>query len=225
MSKKKILIVIALLITIIISTLILANLNKIKIIYYSYTTGYQKEAIDVFIEEDIYNSVVNNKYSKTLDEIINTEYYQKEFLQDYLNINYIDTKNFLKEISILLNKGYNNNDINTIYKKLTSDGIETLLEEDYLNHWRHTYDDGVITKEATHFDEGVKTYTCTVCGRTKEEAIEKTNEHMFTEWYPSQIEEDKHERVCNCGEKETADCTFDKGKITKQTTTLYIVYF
>ena len=49
-----------------------------------------------------------------------------------------------------------------------------------------TFDDGVVTKEPTHFEEGIKTYTCTVCGRTKEEAVAKTNDHLFGDWYPSQ---------------------------------------
>ena len=37
----------------------------------------------------------------------------------------------------------------------------------------HTWDAGKVTKEATETAEGVKTYTCSVCGRTKTEAIPK----------------------------------------------------
>ena len=37
----------------------------------------------------------------------------------------------------------------------------------------HTWDDGVVTTEATVDAEGVKTYTCSVCGETKTEAIDK----------------------------------------------------
>ncbi|MBO7274297.1 MAG: hypothetical protein J6V22_05525, partial [Clostridia bacterium] len=81
-----------------------------------------------------------------------------------------------------------------------------------------TFDNGVVTKEPTHFEEGIKTYTCTVCGRTKEETVAKTNDHLFGDWYPSQENEDKHERICKCGEKETADCTFDNGVVTKEST-------
>ena len=35
----------------------------------------------------------------------------------------------------------------------------------------HTWNDGEVTKEATVDEEGVMTYTCTVCGETKTEAI------------------------------------------------------
>lgn len=37
----------------------------------------------------------------------------------------------------------------------------------------HKWDDGVVTTEATTEKEGVKTYTCSVCGKTKTEAIAK----------------------------------------------------
>lgn len=37
----------------------------------------------------------------------------------------------------------------------------------------HSYDDGVVTTEPTEQAEGEKTYTCTICGATKTEIIEK----------------------------------------------------
>lgn len=45
----------------------------------------------------------------------------------------------------------------------------------------HKWDDGVVTTPATCGKEGVKTYTCTVCGDTKTEAITPTaNAHKLT---------------------------------------------
>ena len=38
---------------------------------------------------------------------------------------------------------------------------------------QHSWDDGEITKETTTSTEGIKTYTCTVCGHTKDESIAK----------------------------------------------------
>ena len=38
---------------------------------------------------------------------------------------------------------------------------------------KHSYDKGVVTKEPTTAKEGVKTFTCTVCGATKTEKIAK----------------------------------------------------
>ncbi len=44
----------------------------------------------------------------------------------------------------------------------------------------HSYDEGVVTKEATCLEAGVMTYTCTVCGDTYTEEIAKT-EHTESE--------------------------------------------
>ena len=85
-------------------------------------------------------------------------------------------------------------------------------------HDECTYDDGVITKEATHLEEGIKTYTCTVCGETKEEPIAKLPGHNFGIWQQDKENADKHYKECECGEKEIADCTYNEGVITKDAT-------
>ena len=46
----------------------------------------------------------------------------------------------------------------------------------------HTWDDGVVTTEATCSEEGVKTFTCTKCNETKTEVIEKADHDFSTEW-------------------------------------------
>ena len=48
-----------------------------------------------------------------------------------------------------------------------------VLEVVELDATGHTWDAGKVTKEATEAAEGVKTYTCSVCGKTKTEAIPK----------------------------------------------------
>lgn len=54
---------------------------------------------------------------------------------------------------------------------------------------QHTWDEGKVTAEPTCTVEGVKTYTCSVCGATKTEAVPKT-EHVS---YVS------HEEPATCG--------------------------
>lgn len=46
-----------------------------------------------------------------------------------------------------------------------------------INKLGHTWDNGVITKEATETEEGVKTYTCKTCDETKTEKIPVTSHH------------------------------------------------
>lgn len=47
-----------------------------------------------------------------------------------------------------------------------------------INKLGHTWDNGVITKEATETEEGVKTYICKTCGETKTEKIPVTSHHL-----------------------------------------------
>lgn len=69
----------------------------------------------------------------------------------------------------------------------------------------HTWDDGVITKQPTCTEPGVKIYTCS-CGETKTEIIPAG--HNWSDWYivkqATEDEEGLKERVCLIsGEKET----------------------
>lgn len=53
-----------------------------------------------------------------------------------------------------------------------ADGTILLLEGTVLKaKGNHTWNEGRVTKEATLTEEGIKTYTCTVCGETKTEAV------------------------------------------------------
>ena len=44
----------------------------------------------------------------------------------------------------------------------------------------HQWDEGVITKEPTATEPGIKTYTCTVCNKTKTESIATVHVHEYT---------------------------------------------
>ena len=79
-----------------------------------------------------------------------------------------------------------------------------------------TYNAGVVTKEATHYEEGEKLYTCTDCGGTKTETIAKTTEHEWTEWHDNG--DGTHTRACRCNATETKDCTYDDGVVTTEPT-------
>ncbi len=81
----------------------------------------------------------------------------------------------------------------------------------------HTWNDGEATKEATHTEEGEMTYTCTACGETKTEAIDKIADHEFGEWVS--VDGNEHKRECACGETEKAAHAWNDGEVTKEPTT------
>ena len=79
-----------------------------------------------------------------------------------------------------------------------------------------TYDAGVVTTPSTHYEEGVKTFTCTVCDHTKTEPVAKTTEHEWSDW--SDNKDGTHTRSCRCNANETKDCTYDAGVVTTPST-------
>ena len=80
----------------------------------------------------------------------------------------------------------------------------------------HTWDSGKVTEAPTHTKEGTKTYTCTVCGDTKTEKVEKLKEHSYGEW--TKHDDKQHKHSCVCGDTQYAAHTWDAGKVTKAAT-------
>jgi hypothetical protein len=72
-----------------------------------------------------------------------------------------------------------------MYTPVTEHSFSDVWSSNDEKHWKechcgekseeaaHTYDAGKVTKEATASEEGIKTYTCTVCGHVKTESIAK----------------------------------------------------
>ena len=109
----------------------------------------------------------------------------------------------------------------------------TEWKSDNSNHWHecscgeksstaaHTWDNGTVTVKPTTDKEGEKTFTCTVCGKTKTESVEKlpaTHTHSYgTEW---KSDNSNHWHECSCGEKSgTAAHIWDNGTVTVKPTT------
>lgn len=69
-----------------------------------------------------------------------------------------------------------------------------------INKLGHTWDNGVITKEATETEEGVKTYTCKTCGETKTESIPMISHH----WDQGTVSK---EATCTEDGEKTYHCT------------------
>ena len=71
----------------------------------------------------------------------------------------------------------------------------------------HTWNTGVVTKQATCKETGVKTFTCTACSATKTEDVAKTTTHAWGAW--SKKDSGTHARTCSvCGKEETANHSY-----------------
>ena len=121
-NKKRILVLILTLL-IIISTSIYFLIPK--------RYGYQKEVIEVFKKDNVYEKIKETKkYSKTLEVTIIENNYNKDYFDEYLNINYVEKEDFISNINNLLNIGYKSNEINTFYEKIPN-SIEVITSNEY----------------------------------------------------------------------------------------------
>lgn len=130
--KIKPLVILLTIITLI--TTLIFNYSNIKIFYLSKTTNYQPDTISVFLEKDLLDEIKSQKYSQTLEEIINTEYYSDTYIKDYLLINYSEQEDFLPNIQTFLTLGYTSNEINQFYEQLSPESIEILINNDYIKY-------------------------------------------------------------------------------------------
>ena len=96
-------------------------ITHIKLKYLDYNTNTIKILKDIDIDITY--------YSKTLDNISNTKYFNKNNINYYLEINYKDEENFLENINKLIEIGYSVNDINIIYEKLND--VTLITNRDY----------------------------------------------------------------------------------------------
>lgn len=120
-NNKKILILIIVIILILSLVYILLPKNY----------GYKKETIEVFKENNLYEQIKDKKiYSKTLEEAINQNSFNKEYFLEYLDIKYIDKDDFINNINKLLSLGYSSKDINAIYNKIP-DSVNIIIDSKY----------------------------------------------------------------------------------------------
>ena len=87
-----------------------------------------------------------------------------------------------------------------------------------MQYGEHVWDEGVITKPATHLEAGTKNVTCTDCGATKEETVPKDPQHAYGAWEPH--DETQHKQACACGDVQYGEHVWDEGVITKPATHL-----
>ncbi len=84
------------------------------------------------------------------------------------------------------------------------------------NYGSHTYGEFVVTKEATHEEDGSKKQTCSVCGYENIVVIEKLGHTYSNDW---KNDATNHWHECSCGDKkDNAAHTYGEFVVTKDAT-------
>lgn len=122
LRKGRIFITLLLLTIIVVFTL---NIGNIITIVKLKNLKYNSESISIINKNDI----KVDKYSKTLDKIINTNYFILDNTKYYIDIDYKENDNFFENINKLISIGYNAKEINIINNKL--DNIDLILNNEY----------------------------------------------------------------------------------------------
>ncbi len=96
--------------------------------------GYSKESIEQLEKLDILDKVLKNEYSKTLDVALSSNKFKSEYLDLYLNVEYLDKEDFIDKINALNDKGYTIEEINFILSKINYEDITYILESNYIEN-------------------------------------------------------------------------------------------
>ncbi|MBQ6165630.1 MAG: leucine-rich repeat protein [Clostridia bacterium] len=91
-------------------------------------------------------------------------------------------------------------------------------DETHFETAAHTWNAGVVTKQATCEEDGSKICTCTVC-KTKKTVVIPATGHAYGAW--TSVNDEQHRRVCANDEThiETGAHTWNSGVVTKAATT------
>ena len=93
---------------------------------------YNEQATKVLEELNIKDKINKLDYSKTLEVILENNLYQDKYLNEYLNINYLDIEEFPNYINSLLIKNYKSEEINYVLTNFLTN-IDIFLNMDYVD--------------------------------------------------------------------------------------------
>ena len=88
------------------------------------------------------DTILKNDYSKTVEKFLDSDNFDKKYLNLYFEIDYYDNDYFVDSVNNLLNTGYTSIDINNINKKEIkelNDKLENMYVQDISNYLQYEY--------------------------------------------------------------------------------------
>lgn len=93
---------------------------------------YNEKALKIMEEKNLYNKIIKNEYSKTIEVMLESSNLEEKYINDYYKINYVNISNFTTNINSLLDKKYNAEEINYITSNFKNN-INILLDMEHID--------------------------------------------------------------------------------------------
>lgn len=101
--------------------------------------GYSTKSANFILFNNLKSYVVSVGENKTLNKAFGSKDYDKENLEIYQNIKYVDQENFIKNINTLIKKGYSSSNINMIFAHGNSRDVEEFAKRDKIRYLEEFY--------------------------------------------------------------------------------------
>ena len=134
MKKKKIKKTSIVILIIILLIIVIEIINPIRLYnkYQLKNLGYKDTSSEVILNNNLKDKILKNKYNKTLDIILESQYFNVKNYEIYKDLEYIEIDDYTKNVNELIKKGYNAKEINLILKSATNETLIEFLEKDYI---------------------------------------------------------------------------------------------
>ena len=109
--KKKFIMLIALLIVIVMLINPVSSMIKLTMKGYSFMSSFK-----IYTMGET-SRVLDSEYSKTLDKVIDTDFFDKKYVGNYLSTDFYEYSDFLSNLKVWFDLGYVPNDVNVVNKR------------------------------------------------------------------------------------------------------------
>ena len=136
MKSKKIKTPIIVILVIILLAVAIIIINPIKLYnkYQLKNLKYSEASIENILKNNLKDKVLELGYNETLDKVLVSKDFKIDNFNNYKEIKYYDLDDFVKNINLLIEKGYDSVDINNILKSATNESLKKFLKKDYIEN-------------------------------------------------------------------------------------------
>ena len=136
MKRKKIKKASIVIVVIIILVIVIEIVNPIKLYnkYQLKNLNYNEVSIENILKNNLKKEVLELPYNKTLDIVFQSNDFKLDNFGIYKDLTYYELDDYTKNVNILIEKGYNKEEINYILRSATNESLKDFLEKDYIEN-------------------------------------------------------------------------------------------